>query len=159
MMKQAMLYETLNYKKVHCYLCNHHCRIADTEFGFCGVRENRNGDLYTHAYGEAVAAHVDPIEKKPLFHVLPGSTAFSIATAGCNFQCGFCQNWQISQIIYKNHADFAGMQFTRRKKLSGRQKKITAPASPTPIPNPLFFLNMPMIRRNWLKRRDCSIFS
>jgi pyruvate formate lyase activating enzyme len=109
MMKQAMMYETLNYKKVHCYLCNHRCRIADTKFGFCGVRENRNGDLYTHAYGEAVAAHVDPIEKKPLFHVLPGSTAFSIATAGCNFQCGFCQNWEISQKIYKKHGRFEGM--------------------------------------------------
>jgi pyruvate formate lyase activating enzyme len=110
MMQQAMLYETLRDKKVHCYLCSHHCSIADTKFGLCGMRENMNGVLYTHAYGDAVAAHVDPIEKKPLFHVLPGSTAFSIATAGCNFQCGFCQNWQISQISRKNHDDFTGMR-------------------------------------------------
>jgi pyruvate formate lyase activating enzyme len=109
MMKQAMLYEPLQDRNVHCYLCSHHCRIADAEFGFCGVRENRSGDLYTHAYGEVVAAHVDPIEKKPLFHVLPGSTSFSIASAGCNFQCGFCQNWQISQKSHKKFTDFGGM--------------------------------------------------
>jgi pyruvate formate lyase activating enzyme len=108
MIKRALLYQTLRDKQVHCYLCNHHCRIADTEFGFCGVRENKNGDLYTHAYGEVVAAHVDPIEKKPLFHVLPGSTAFSIATAGCNFQCGFCQNWQISQKSQETRNDCDG---------------------------------------------------
>jgi pyruvate formate lyase activating enzyme len=110
MLRQAMLYENLADKKVHCYLCNHHCRIADTEFGLCGVRENRHGELYTHAYGKAVAAHVDPIEKKPLFHVLPGSTAFSIAAAGCNFKCGFCQNWQISQISGKHHDGSAGIR-------------------------------------------------
>ena len=98
MLTDAMLYKSLERNKVHCFLCSHHCKIADSEFGFCGVRQNREGKLYTHAYGKLIAAHIDPIEKKPLYHFLPGSRSFSVATAGCNFRCGFCQNWQISQI-------------------------------------------------------------
>jgi pyruvate formate lyase activating enzyme len=97
MIKEALLYEKLENKLVHCYLCAHHCKIANTKFGFCGVRQNIDGILYTHAYKEVIAAHIDPIEKKPLYHFLPGSFSFSIATIGCNFRCGFCQNWQISQ--------------------------------------------------------------
>jgi len=112
MLKKALLYENLRDKKAHCFLCSHHCRLADAEFGFCGMRENRKGDLYTHAYGEVVAAHVDPIEKKPFFYLLPGSTSFSIATAGCNFRCGFCQNWQISQSSHKENKALSGMQLS-----------------------------------------------
>jgi pyruvate formate lyase activating enzyme len=104
---EALLYEKLENKAVHCYLCAHQCRIAPSKFGFCGVRENIGGSLYTHAYGKVIAAHVDPIEKKPLYHFFPGSTAFSIATIGCNFRCGFCQNWQISQNSFRDK-DFAG---------------------------------------------------
>ena len=96
-LKEAMLWRARGEGGVDCYLCNHHCRIADAGFGICGMRENRQGKLYTHAYGELIAAHVDPIEKKPLYHFLPGTTSFSVATTGCNFKCGFCQNWQISQ--------------------------------------------------------------
>lgn len=102
MIKEAMLYELLDGARVYCYLCGHRCKIASGRFGVCGVRENRGGKLITHVYGEVIAAHVDPIEKKPLFHFLPGSLAFSIATAGCNFQCPFCQNWEISQARVKN---------------------------------------------------------
>ncbi|MFH1593554.1 MAG: AmmeMemoRadiSam system radical SAM enzyme [Candidatus Omnitrophota bacterium] len=98
MRKEAMLYEKLEGNKVRCQLCNHHCRIADSKYGLCGVRKNEKGVLYTHVYGEVIASHVDPIEKKPLYHFLPGSSTYSIATAGCNFRCGFCQNWQISQM-------------------------------------------------------------
>lgn len=104
MIREALLYETLAERMVHCYLCSHHCRIENTEFGFCGMRENRDGTLYTHAYGEVIAAHVDPVEKKPFFHVLPGTSAFSVAAPGCNFHCSFCQNWRISQIT-KEHQD------------------------------------------------------
>jgi len=92
-----MLYRTLPEQKVSCFLCPHQCEIVDSKFGICGVRQNREGKLYTHVYGEVIAAHVDPIEKKPLYHFLPGTTSFSIATIGCNFRCPFCQNWQISQ--------------------------------------------------------------
>lgn len=97
MLKEALLYQKLPDKKVSCYLCSHHCQISDGNFGICQVRQNKEGTLYTHAYGAVVAANVDPIEKKPLFHMLPGSKSFSIAALGCNFRCGFCQNWQISQ--------------------------------------------------------------
>lgn len=97
-MKEALLYKKMENEKVSCFLCSHHCLIGDGKFGICGVRENRQGVLYTHSYGELVAENVDPIEKKPLYHFLPGSSSFSIAAIGCNFQCGFCQNWQISQV-------------------------------------------------------------
>jgi len=84
--------------RVHCFLCAHHCRIVPGERGLCGVRENRDGVLYTLVYGRAVSLAVDPIEKKPLFHYLPGSTSLSLATVGCNFACDFCQNSDISQM-------------------------------------------------------------
>jgi pyruvate formate lyase activating enzyme len=71
--------------------------VADAERGYCGVRENRSGEYFTLVYGRACSVHVDPIEKKPLFHVLPGAAALSLATAGCNMECRFCQNWEISQ--------------------------------------------------------------
>lgn len=96
-MKKAYLYESIGEKKVHCFLCAHHCKIAPSRFGFCGVRENVDGELYTWAYGSVIASHIDPVEKKPLYHFLPGTRTFSFATIGCNFHCGFCQNWQISQ--------------------------------------------------------------
>lgn len=97
-LKEAGFFEKLTDKKVRCFLCSHRCsNIADKGFGICGVRQNIGGVLYTLVYGKVIASHVDPIEKKPIFHLLPGSTSFSIATIGCNFRCGFCQNWQISQ--------------------------------------------------------------
>lgn len=98
MKKQALLWEKLEKNRVRCYLCTHECRIADSSYGICAVRQNIGGSLYTLFYGEAIAARADPIEKKPLYHFLPGSRSYSIATVGCNFQCSFCQNWQISQI-------------------------------------------------------------
>ncbi len=96
-MKEALLYEKSGNNLVHCFLCAHQCRIAEGKFGFCGVRQNIGGTLYSHVYGRPIARHVDPVEKKPLYHFLPGSSSFSIATIGCNFHCGFCQNWEISQ--------------------------------------------------------------
>jgi pyruvate formate lyase activating enzyme len=97
MLKEALLYKKLAENQVSCFLCSHHCLISEGRFGICSVRENKNGVLYTHAYGNLIAQHIDPIEKKPLYHFFPGSRSFSIAAIGCNFQCGFCQNWQISQ--------------------------------------------------------------
>jgi pyruvate formate lyase activating enzyme len=97
-MKEALLYEELADEQVRCNLCAHRCVIAAGRKGVCQVRENRAGVLYTLVYGIPLSQAVDPIEKKPLFHFYPGSTAFSIATAGCNFRCEFCQNADISQM-------------------------------------------------------------
>ncbi|MFH0912955.1 MAG: AmmeMemoRadiSam system radical SAM enzyme [Candidatus Omnitrophota bacterium] len=107
-MKEALLYEKLENRLLHCYLCGHQCKITDKKFGFCGVRQNIEGVLYTHAYGKVIASHIDPIEKKPLYHFLPGSFSFSIATIGCNFHCGFCQNWEISQSSFRDDDNIAG---------------------------------------------------
>lgn len=97
MAKEAMLYEKLEDKRVRCKLCAHGCQISEGALGICQVRQNRKGTLYSLVYGKPVALNVDPIEKKPLFHLYPGSTSFSISTVGCNFKCEFCQNWRISQ--------------------------------------------------------------
>lgn len=103
-MKEALLYIRLKDLSVDCQLCAHSCKIQEGKFGFCGVRQNIKGALYTHNYGKLVAVNTDPVEKKPLYHFFPGSLAFSIASAGCNFRCGFCQNWQISQLNFlKGH--------------------------------------------------------
>ncbi len=96
-MKEASFYEKEPDNVTICRLCRHHCRIAAGKRGICGVRENREGTLYTLVYELPCATHVDPIEKKPLFHFFPGSKAFSIATVGCNFHCLHCQNHDISQ--------------------------------------------------------------
>jgi pyruvate formate lyase activating enzyme len=95
--REAMLYEKLDGQVVRCELCGHRCVIAAGKYGICRVRENVAGVLLSRSYKAVVALNVDPIEKKPLFHFLPGSRSLSIAAAGCNFQCEFCQNWQISQ--------------------------------------------------------------
>ncbi len=96
-MKEAMCYTRIENDRVHCFLCSQHCRIEPGGTGKCGVRQNRDGKLFSLVYGKLVASHVDPVEKKPLFHFLPGSTSYSIATVGCNFECAFCQNADISQ--------------------------------------------------------------
>ena len=96
-MKQADLWDKLDNDKVRCRLCAHGCVIGPEKRGLCQVRENKGGVLYSLVWGRPVAANADPIEKKPLYHFLPGSRSFSIATVGCNFRCAFCQNWQISQ--------------------------------------------------------------
>jgi pyruvate formate lyase activating enzyme len=93
----AILGTRLADGSIRCDLCAHRCLIRQGRLGICGVRENRAGRLVTLVHGEAVAASLDPIEKKPLYHVLPGSLAYSIATRGCNFHCQFCQNWAIAQ--------------------------------------------------------------
>jgi pyruvate formate lyase activating enzyme len=85
-------------KRVECELCPRQCRVADRERGTCGVRENRDGKYYTLVHSRPCTSHVDPIEKKPFYHVLPGKTAFSLAAPGCNMECKFCQNWEIAQV-------------------------------------------------------------
>ena len=102
---EAWLYETLQDQRVRCRLCSHMCVIGSGKRGLCGVRENRGGVLETLVYGRLIAAGDDPIEKKPFFHLMPGSRSFSIATVGCNFKCRFCQNADIAQMP----ADHDGM--------------------------------------------------
>ncbi len=97
-MKEALYYEALADQQVRCGLCHHGCIIRCGRRGICGVRENRDGRLYSLVYGRLTAEAVDPIEKKPLYHFLPGSTSFSVATRGCNFRCLHCQNCTISQV-------------------------------------------------------------
>lgn len=96
-MKEAMFYRQGEDQEVHCFLCNHRCHIKPGHQGICGVRQNLDGTLWSMVYGRVIAEHVDPVEKKPLFHFLPGSRSYSIATVGCNFRCTFCQNADISQ--------------------------------------------------------------
>jgi pyruvate formate lyase activating enzyme len=95
--KLSPYFTSLDGGNIQCELCPHRCRVAKGKRGICRVRENRDGKYYSLVYGNPCAVHLDPIEKKPLFHVLPGTTSFSLATAGCNFHCKFCQNWEISQ--------------------------------------------------------------
>jgi pyruvate formate lyase activating enzyme len=95
---KAYLWESLDNSVVKCNLCSHRCNIKDGHRGICGVRENRKGVLETLVYGKVIARHIDPIEKKPLFHFLPGSLSYSVATVGCNFKCRFCQNADIAQM-------------------------------------------------------------
>nr|WP_022856069.1 AmmeMemoRadiSam system radical SAM enzyme [Thermodesulfobacterium thermophilum] len=95
--RQALFYQKVDEKKVRCMLCNHRCVIPNNSVGLCGVRKNEEGVLYSLVYGKIVAQNLDPIEKKPLYHFLPGTWSYSIATVGCNFRCSFCQNFEISQ--------------------------------------------------------------
>ncbi len=96
-MREAILYKKTKNKTVQCQICNHFCVISVGKRGLCGVRENQNGKLFSLTYGKAIAVNIDPIEKKPLFHFLPGTYSLSIATVGCNFTCQNCQNYDISQ--------------------------------------------------------------
>ncbi|MCK4620996.1 MAG: AmmeMemoRadiSam system radical SAM enzyme [Desulfuromonadales bacterium] len=111
-MHEAMFYTQLAENRVHCQLCNHFCKIGDGKRGICGVRENRGGTLYSLVYGRTISTNIDPIEKKPLFHLHPGSTSFSIATVGCNFKCRHCQNWEISQYPYMHEGEIVGREIT-----------------------------------------------
>ena len=95
--REAAFYKKLPGGSVECVLCPRHCKVSDQETGWCGVRSNNQGTYRTHVFGRVVSLANDPIEKKPLFHYHPGSEALSLATVGCNFECQFCQNWEISQ--------------------------------------------------------------
>ncbi len=96
-MKETLFYKKLKEKIIQCKLCPHFCVLKENEVGKCRVRKNINGILYSLSYEKPVAINIDPIEKKPFYHFLPGSKAFSIGMAGCNFRCLHCQNWEMSQ--------------------------------------------------------------
>jgi pyruvate formate lyase activating enzyme len=119
---EAYLYESLKEGEVKCNLCNHRCNIKDGRRGICGVRENRAGVLETLVYGKVIARHIDPIEKKPLFHFLPGSFSYSIATVGCNFKCRFCQNADIAQMPSDHNGRIVGDAFSPEDVVAGAIK-------------------------------------
>ena len=118
---EARYYTKLPDREVECRLCPRLCRLGDKERGYCGVRENQGGTYYTLVYGRVCSLNVDPVEKKPFFHVLPGTTALSMATAGCNVNCKFCQNWEISQVRAEQieHFDFPPEAAAARAVTSG----------------------------------------
>lgn len=95
--RDARYFKSLDNKNIQCKLCPRNCVVTPIQRGYCGVRENQNGDYKTLIYGRLTAINNDPIEKKPLFHFLPGSTALSVSTSGCNVKCKFCQNWNLAQ--------------------------------------------------------------
>ncbi len=99
---KTLVYKTLENQMVRCGICNHFCRIEDGKHGICGVRENRSGVLESLVYPKVIGRSIDPIEKKPLYHVKPGSFSYSVATVGCNFKCDFCQNSDIAQVPSEN---------------------------------------------------------
>ena len=96
-MKEAILYIKVNENKLQCIACNHRCIIEEGGKGICFVREHLQGKLWSLNYGKTVGLNIDPIEKKPLYHFLPGTRTYSFAAAGCNFRCAWCQNWEIAQ--------------------------------------------------------------
>ena len=119
---EAYHYERLEENKVRCNLCNHRCVIKDGRRGICNVRENEAGILNTLVYGKLIAQHVDPIEKKPLFHFLPGTLSYSIATVGCNFRCRFCQNADIAQMPSNREGTIMGTRCTPREVVDAAQR-------------------------------------
>ncbi len=104
-LKEAVLWDKTGEGTVKCKLCHHRCTISDGKKGYCSVRQNEGGALYSLNYDKICAAASDPIEKKPLFHFLPGTKSFSISAPGCNFHCVFCQNWQISGAAKSGNID------------------------------------------------------
>lgn len=98
-MKECLNYVKIDPRTLQCQTCAHFCKIKEGRVGICGIRQNIGGKLYLLTYGKAAAAHIDPIEKKPLFHFLPGSVSYSLGTIGCNFRCANCQNYDISQMF------------------------------------------------------------
>lgn len=132
-MKEATYYERLNYKKIRCNLCPHHCLINPGKTGNCQVRKNVDGTLYSLVYNKPISANLDPIEKKPLFHFYPGSTAFSISTVGCNMHCKHCQNADISQATVERYPsrEMSSKEIVNEAKKSGAQSIAYTYTEPT----------------------------
>jgi pyruvate formate lyase activating enzyme len=136
---EAWLYETTQEKRVRCRLCSHMCVIGPGKRGICGVRENQDGILHTKVYGRLIAANDDPVEKKPLFHLMPGSRSFSIATVGCNFKCRFCQNADIAQMPADRNGMVAGDRATPEQVVSAALNRNCASIAYTYTEPTIFF--------------------
>ena len=136
---EAYLYEPVEDQKVKCNLCSHRCVIKEGRRGICAVRENRSGTLMTLVYDKAIARHVDPIEKKPLFHFLPGTLSYSIATVGCNFRCQFCQNADIAQMPVDHKGVIMGDAVTPQEVVAAAEKSNCRSISYTYTEPTIFF--------------------
>lgn len=136
---EAWLYDIMQDRQVRCRLCGHTCIIRNGKRGICGVRENRNGVLETRVYGRLIAAGDDPIEKKPIFHLMPGSRAFSIATVGCNFKCRFCQNADIAQMPADHDGMVKGNPATPEQVVAAAQSRNCASIAYTYTEPTVFF--------------------
>ncbi len=119
---EALLYIPLKDHTVQCYLCSHRCIIKDGRRGICNVRENKNGYLETLVYDKVIACHIDPIEKKPLYHFYPGTLSYSIGTVGCNLKCSFCQNADIAQMATDYDGRIVGKSFSPEDIVAGAEK-------------------------------------
>jgi pyruvate formate lyase activating enzyme len=126
-------------KSVECFLCSHNCHIKEGKRGICQVRENREGVLYSLNYGKLISQNVDPIEKKPLFHLLPGTYSYSIATVGCNFRCAHCQNYDISQYPRLHEGSIIGNDVTPEEVVLAAQSHGCQSISYTYIEPTIFF--------------------
>ena len=140
-MHEAMLWEPAGEGRVRCNLCAHRCLIPEGRRGVCMVRENRGGTLYSLVHGRIVSQALDPIEKKPLFHFLPGAPALSIATVGCNFRCDFCQNWEISQYPREHGGAVLGERVTPEE-LVAQAKSAGAPIIAYTYTEPTVFFEL-----------------
>jgi Pyruvate-formate lyase-activating enzyme len=139
-MKEARLW-ILEDEAIRCGLCPHGCLIREGKEGICGVRGNRGGKLYALTYGKVVSAALDPIEKKPLFHFLPGTTTYSLGGIGCTFRCRHCQNWEISQATI----DSLPLREIGPERGCGRRFDPVLRASPGPIMSQRSGMSMPRI--------------
>jgi len=135
-----MLYKKLKDKSVRCLACAHYCQIAPDGFGICGTRQNQNGKLVSRVYGHVAAIHVDPIEKKPLYHFMPGSEILSIGTLGCNFRCPWCQNWDISQATKQRNKPKNWGQKISPEEIVELAKKYKTPAVAYTYNEPAIFI-------------------
>ncbi len=136
---EAWLYDTMADQRVRCRLCSHHCVISPGQRGICGVRENCAGVLETRVYGHLIASGDDPIEKKPIFHLMPGSRSFSIATVGCNFKCRFCQNADIAQMPADQDGRVAGDPVTPQQVVAAARQRGCASIAYTYTEPTVFF--------------------
>ena len=118
-MKRAVLYRKFKGNTVRCTACKHYCIIPEGKTGICSTRGNIRGRLYSFVYGRPAAINIDPVEKKPFFHLNPGSSFLSIGTYGCNFRCSFCQNWDLSQFPKEEAKGSSSLAFDLISKRSG----------------------------------------
>jgi len=124
-MKQARLYEKLGDDLVRCTACSWYCRIAPNQVGICATRLNQKGKLYSLVYGLAIGLHLDPVEKKPLYHFYPGEKLLSFGTSGCNFGCLFCQNWEMSNQIKNQKSKIKNLKKELTNFIKAMSQKIT----------------------------------